>query len=140
MTGKASILAFLASALHRRKELRAKKLPLPNDEDLIEISFKFNAWIESYIHDYKLDATTTTWYTVFKDADADGNGTINFDELTTCVRQELKKGPSIISHDELRALWCASETTTIEREPSVFSTAACDDDRTRAFSIQHSCV
>ena len=37
--------------------------------------------------------------------DNDGDHEITFDELTTCVRRELKKGPRTLSHTELKRLW-----------------------------------
>ena len=46
-----------------------------------------------------------------KAVDKDQSGEITFDELTTCVRRELKKGPKAISHNELKALWCALDAT-----------------------------
>jgi hypothetical protein len=36
-----------------------------------------------------------------------GSDFITFDEFVTCVRRELKKGPTVISHNELMSLWCA---------------------------------
>ena len=50
-------------------------------------------------------------YALFKAVDADQSGQITFDELTTCVRRELKKGPKVISHNELKALWCALDSS-----------------------------
>ena len=94
------------STADMRKELRAAGIALPTDAELIEYSEKLNAWIEAYRYDQK-SPPSYSWFNLFKEVDADGNGAITFDELTTCVRRELKKGPNVISHNELRALWCA---------------------------------
>merc|ERR1711990_924279 len=41
----------------------------------------------------------------------DGSNFITFDELVNCIRRELKKGPTLITHTELMALWCGLDTS-----------------------------
>jgi Ca2+-binding EF-hand superfamily protein len=94
-----------------RRDLRDKGVALPNDDELISLSESFNAWIEAYRHEHHLPPVSGSWHHLFKIVDQDGSGFITFDELTTCVRQRLRKGPSAISHVTLKALWCALDTS-----------------------------
>lgn len=50
---------------------------------------------------------STSWYNLFKEVDNDGDDEITFDELTTCVRRELKRGLREVSHNDLKTLWCS---------------------------------
>ena len=93
-----------------RRDLRDKGIALPNDDELIALSESFNAWIEAYRHEHHMPVSGS-WYHLFTILDQDGSGFITFDELTTCVRQRLRKGPRAISHVTLKALWCALDTS-----------------------------
>merc|ERR1719326_2364475 len=74
------------------------------DDAVDGLSRKYNEWLEKAMHDQ--NKTTHSWYNLFKEADEDGSGFITFDELEHVTRVKLKKGPSVISDAEVKALWC----------------------------------
>jgi len=89
-----------------RKLLRSKGVHLATDKDLLDYSLKLNAWVDAWRYEQRLPPSIS-WYNLFKFFDRDGSDFITFDEFVTCVRRELKKGPTVISHNELMSLWCA---------------------------------
>ena len=98
------------STADMRRDLKAQGIPLPTDDELLQLSAKFNAWIESYRYDHQLPPTHS-WFNLFSQVDLDGSGQISFDELITCVRRDLRKGPNVISHQQLKVLWCALDSS-----------------------------
>lgn len=65
---------------------------------------RLTTWIEEYRYEQNQPPSSSYW-NLFKEIDNDGDHEITFDELTTCVRRELKKGPRTLSHTELKRLW-----------------------------------
>lgn len=104
----------MASLTRTTREMR-EDLRLSGDAELSgpeldSVSVKLNCWLEEYRYDRRLPPSHS-FFNLFKEIDRDDSGFITFDELTTCVRRELKKGPKAISHTELKALWCALDTS-----------------------------
>ena len=87
------------------KMMRAALEAELTDEEMDDYSRKLNQWLEEDLH--KQSKTVSSWFNLFRDADEDGSGFISFDELVTVIRQKLKRGPSQISDEKLKALWCA---------------------------------
>ena len=89
-----------------RAELEQQGYPLPDQDEILEISQRFNSWLEQHRYDQGL-GYSTTWFNLFAEVDLDGSGYITFDELTNVVRQSLRKGPKVMSEKALKALWCS---------------------------------
>lgn len=97
-----------------RKQLAAQSIPIPSATELVSYSQKMNTWINDWRREQNKEPSHS-WFNLFKEVDNDGSGFVTFDELVTCVRRELKKGPDVISQNELMALWCAIDDDTNEQ-------------------------
>ena len=88
-----------------RTELAEAGVELPGEEELTVLSKRFGEWIEQYRRDNR-KGPTHSWHALFKEIDRDGSGDVTFDELRDVVRNMLHKGPSVVSEDALKAMWC----------------------------------
>ena len=89
-----------------RTELEEAGVEVPEGQDLLELSQRFNSWLEQHRHDKGL-APSTTWFNLFAEVDQDGSGYITFDEMTNVVRQTLRKDARVMPESLLKGLWCA---------------------------------
>merc|ERR1712146_683888 len=97
-----------------RKELELDGEGEFNEDDLNKMSRKMSKWIEEYRYQQNLPKSHS-WFNLFKEIDNDSSGFVTFDELQTCVRQELKKTQKTVPLKELRKLWCALDTNNDNR-------------------------
>jgi len=86
-----------------RAELTNKGLSPCNADEQMEFSAKFNE---------KLDEMTKvskghSWMTLFTTVDRDGSGAVAFEELKMVARKQLGMGPSELSDENLKRLWCS---------------------------------
>ena len=88
------------------ESLRIDGCSLPDEDELNSFATQLTRWIEQWRYEHRMPASTS-WCQLFKEVDSNDSNIITFDELQTCVRRELKKGPRTISHTDLKALWCS---------------------------------
>ena len=88
-----------------RAELESLGVSFPTDDELTTLSEKMNVWLEE---DRELHGRghSVTWFNLFAEVDQDGSGFITFDELENVIRQQLRKGPKVMSDVLIKALWC----------------------------------
>ena len=86
------------------EELEAAGVALPDDGELDRLSKLLNEWLE-VMRESEGRQRSLSWFSLFKEVDEDGSGDVTFDELNDIIRRKLRKGPSVISDDALKALW-----------------------------------
>jgi Ca2+-binding EF-hand superfamily protein len=88
-----------------RVQLQKDGLKLPDERELHRLSRNFNRWLEEKRYRENKDKSHS-FYNLFKELDADDSGVITFDELTTVVRDALRKKESVLPNETLQGLWC----------------------------------
>ena len=121
-----------------RKELEASGVPIPHGEALIAHSRRFNEWLEECRYAMGL-AASSTWFNLYTVIDEDRSGVVTYDELLDVLRHKCEIGPSVLSTNDLKALWCALDTDDSNQltpeEMGVFFKRG-EKDRTRGLKRQ----
>jgi len=87
-------------------QFAAAGLALPSADELAALSVRMNEWFEHYLHDSN-KPRSTSWATLFNEADSDSSGVITFDELLHTIRFKLHKKQHAMSDMAVKALFCA---------------------------------
>ena len=90
-----------------RQELKAKGVALPDLAALQILAKSFHDGFEAFLVSSASRRSGTSWYTIFKEADADGSGVIQLDEFKRVTRRTIGLSQSKLSDDGLKALFCA---------------------------------
>jgi Ca2+-binding EF-hand superfamily protein len=90
-----------------RAELKAKGVVLPGLAALQDLAKSFHDGFEAFLVRSASRRSGTSWYTIFKEADADGSGAVALDEFRRVARRVIGLSQSNLSDDALKALWCA---------------------------------
>ena len=77
-----------------REELEQMEFSLPTEEEMDDLSKKFNAWLDEkrVLHG---KGSAKTWFNLFSEVDEDGSGFITYDELRRVVRTKLQKSKTL---------------------------------------------
>lgn len=93
-----------------RLELRARGIALPDLPALQALAKSFHDGFEAFLVRSASRRSGTSWYTIFKEADADGSGIIQLDEFKRVARRTIGLSQSKLSDDGIKALFCALDS------------------------------
>lgn len=101
-----------------RAELDAKGIPLPEEQEVDDLSIKMFVWLEEYRYN-EGKTQSHSWVNLFKDFDADGSGYVTYDEFMDVIRHKLKVTAKMLPQDTIDALWChldADESNQVQAD------------------------
>ena len=77
------------------------------EEEVIELSAMLNVAQRAVIPPWE----TPSWFKLFRHVDEDRSGLISFTEFVDMARKLLKLSPEKMPESQLKAVWCALDTS-----------------------------